>query len=1576
VRDHHGLRNNRRSDAEGVSVRYQIGGEPIPGYRLEAFLGAGSYGEVWKSAGPGGVECALKFISLDNKSGLKELRSIQLVKRLHHANLVPIYGIWLRDSDGNVFTNSGDDSGSFRLAGQKELVIAMGLGRQSLAQRLDEYREKSQFGIPPRELIRYMADAAKGIDYLNTPEHEQGEGETAAIIHCDIKPANLLIVGGSVQVCDYGVAKAIAPDAKKTFAAGTPAYAPPELINNDPSPHTDQYSLAITYYELRTGQLPFDEARAIMANLTGQLDFSAVTPDEEAVLRQATHRQPGKRFPNCEELIEALKLAAGVTFGPSAVISAATTIRPRVEAPDELPPPRSTPLPPPPPIKSPSTRSDAASETPRVPVPAEVPLTPAEPPTSGTILFNTEAPAAPAKPPASWADERTAKPAATKWHDDAPRQQRGSTALVIGSVAALLALVGVGAFVFLSSDKPRDLVEATQTTEPTAREQPIDPPPLPRPEPLTIAPRPVLPPAPRGDRLAVARNHFEKGRLAQGIQALRAVAADHPDAREERLIPLLQTAWRKAETAANASVADAASFAAYRKQFPLPTPDAQLEAGDHRALLAFYKTDLAKKIQRVIPNLGGAGTNWATIAAACQDAEQTPWVRACAVECWAERQRADEPAGAAPDPISLASEDAAFVSYARYAKSLRLWQADNDKAEAAQLAADALPATDTFPDWANSSRAARLARLLYEAAIAARVDETNFAHPFPAKSAVKCYRWLGLARRAAQQPGVTPTVSLAEITHEQLLAGWSAGPGAVKRTDLRPLADDLHKRGIATVLPAVQNQARAWVLYAATRGPGTPEQLQAANGYREALALTRLPNNNIPPGYLYTAILKPLAAGTAITLPRTATAADKTSVAKLLNEAGRDVRRNRETWADAPEVKADQRQPIDLAFALFDQSAKLATRAEDIAWRGICRSEGSNPKLTEIEADAKAAHAADARDPVGLALRGIAAGLRGKAAPALADKLADFNAAADDFNAALAVSKDRRPADGDALILLYKHAADNAILLANEDKSDPRKQASWITDAEKYAKALIDLAPERLDGLDSRGCVYEDMGWLLKAPGRFDKRDGAYARADKDFENAIGGTFTGGGRAIALTHRGRNYFKWAQDEYRSHFEKTLDPDKLARAEAAFRQADRGLEREPRPDIAAESHYWRGKVAMLRHRAALKGLPGQPPPRDSYKHAVEFFNKALEEAQNPAASRWYELVLIDLVYAHADEVRRLATGGKNNQKAAAAILAQVDQLIARAEPRPLTAPWKAHLRVTRLRAEEQIAPKGGNWYQKLDQAIADGLGDCVPQDRWIQVALLIDRAAINTNPRYANRGGFDAALQSYRQAMKLADDHPSMWWLYRATAYGMIGSIEYAYGSRDENQQSKHWPAAREALTRAIHTGPTHDRAWRWRMELCGLITAEDVLGKGSTRTQANAAARAANLLRGAERYLERLKRGGLAVSPNDEPTATDLRKNRSKFYKWHAEALTAALDDEKLADAAERPVWKLTAAEIKLALLPKDASKEDRGAALKRIQSALGPARVALVKLKPTLAATTHEQIERLEMLMPKPAPR
>ena len=328
--------NSRRTAAFAFRIvmskirHYKIGDEPVTGYRLTAFLGSGGFGEVWKATAPGGTEVALKINNLGMKGALKEFNSLKLVKRIQYPNLVPILAIWLKNEQGEILQESAFDevggdstrglSGTLTTATVEfvprpepaELVIAMGLGHKSLADRLEECRKQGLTGIPVEELLKYMHDAARAIDYLNSPRHEFGSG-LKAIQHCDIKPPNILIVGDAAQVCDFGLAREV-DNLRSTSLALSPVYAAPEMIeSNLPSPSTDQYSLAMSYLELRTGVLPFPpESTAhtvIQAHLTGKIDVSRLPSRERDVVKRATARRPSERYTTAVEFVAALREA-------------------------------------------------------------------------------------------------------------------------------------------------------------------------------------------------------------------------------------------------------------------------------------------------------------------------------------------------------------------------------------------------------------------------------------------------------------------------------------------------------------------------------------------------------------------------------------------------------------------------------------------------------------------------------------------------------------------------------------------------------------------------------------------------------------------------------------------------------------------------------------------------------------------------------------------------------------------------------------------------------------------------------------------------------------------------------------------------------------------------------------------------------------------------------------------------------------------------------------------------------------------------------------------------------------------
>jgi eukaryotic-like serine/threonine-protein kinase len=88
----------------------------------------------------------------------------------------------------------------------------------------------------------------------------------AAIIHCDVKPENIVVLADrawgtlpQVKVIDFGVSRMIdEPPPEETLISGTPAYMAPEQWKGRPQLASDVYSLGCVLYELLTGEAPFD----------------------------------------------------------------------------------------------------------------------------------------------------------------------------------------------------------------------------------------------------------------------------------------------------------------------------------------------------------------------------------------------------------------------------------------------------------------------------------------------------------------------------------------------------------------------------------------------------------------------------------------------------------------------------------------------------------------------------------------------------------------------------------------------------------------------------------------------------------------------------------------------------------------------------------------------------------------------------------------------------------------------------------------------------------------------------------------------------------------------------------------------------------------------------------------------------------------------------------------------------------------------------------------------------------------------------------------------------------------------
>jgi serine/threonine protein kinase len=297
------------TETASLDERVRAGNELVPGYRLTKLLGRGGFGEVWETRGPGGKHCALKIVrNLDAGQGRQVFRSLDLIRDLDHERLIGLQTFWLLDARGAVIDD--DQFGMPNVPVPSVLVMAIDLAAMNLLSRWQEYAARGEPGIPAAELLRYVRQAAEGIDYLNAQ----------SIQHRDIKPEHLLLTRDDrVKVSGFSLVKLVEGAAVPVHSASvglTPAYAAPELFGNTVTRWTDQYSLALTYYKLRTGHWPFPPDsgpfQMMRAHVEGQLDLSAVGESEQRVLARATALEPSARYTSCQEMVEELGQALGI----------------------------------------------------------------------------------------------------------------------------------------------------------------------------------------------------------------------------------------------------------------------------------------------------------------------------------------------------------------------------------------------------------------------------------------------------------------------------------------------------------------------------------------------------------------------------------------------------------------------------------------------------------------------------------------------------------------------------------------------------------------------------------------------------------------------------------------------------------------------------------------------------------------------------------------------------------------------------------------------------------------------------------------------------------------------------------------------------------------------------------------------------------------------------------------------------------------------------------------------------------------------------------------------------------------
>ena len=253
-------------------------GHKLGKYKIERRLAEGSFANVYRALDTiEGNRVALKIPHdrLITSDVLKDFRDeVRLMARLSHPNILPL-------KDAN-FVGA-------------HFVIAFPLGERTLADRM-----LSRMSL--RTLLSYTDQMLAAVAYAHSHR----------VIHCDIKPENLILFAdGRLLLTDFGISK-VARRTVQGSGWGTLGYVAPEQALGKPSFRSDVFSLGLIFYRMLSGKLPewpyewpppaFDRVRR------------RAHPDLAAVVRKAMEVSSRKRYGHAGQMRAAFQRAKTQTL--------------------------------------------------------------------------------------------------------------------------------------------------------------------------------------------------------------------------------------------------------------------------------------------------------------------------------------------------------------------------------------------------------------------------------------------------------------------------------------------------------------------------------------------------------------------------------------------------------------------------------------------------------------------------------------------------------------------------------------------------------------------------------------------------------------------------------------------------------------------------------------------------------------------------------------------------------------------------------------------------------------------------------------------------------------------------------------------------------------------------------------------------------------------------------------------------------------------------------------------------------------------------------------------------------------
>ena len=276
-------------------------------YEVLSHLATGGMAQIYlaRQTGLGSFErhVVLKTILRERASDQRFvtmfLDEAKLAATLNHQNVAQVYEV--DQADGAYF-------------------MAMEYVHGENARALLETTIRRGWTIPLELAVMIVSGAAAGLHHAH--ERRGKNGAPLNIVHRDVSPANIMVgYDGSVKVLDFGIAKA-EERATKTMGGtikGKYGYMSPEQCKGKPiDRRSDIFALGIVLYELTTLRRAFkgnDDFETMKRIVSGDVALpSSIVPgfprELEAIILTALANDPGARFQNAQELIDALDALA------------------------------------------------------------------------------------------------------------------------------------------------------------------------------------------------------------------------------------------------------------------------------------------------------------------------------------------------------------------------------------------------------------------------------------------------------------------------------------------------------------------------------------------------------------------------------------------------------------------------------------------------------------------------------------------------------------------------------------------------------------------------------------------------------------------------------------------------------------------------------------------------------------------------------------------------------------------------------------------------------------------------------------------------------------------------------------------------------------------------------------------------------------------------------------------------------------------------------------------------------------------------------------------------------------------